>query len=302
MKRVQLEQVLAEHIIELPIGARVPTVRELAEKYAVSVGAIQNAMTMFKEKNMVELDYRGWQGTTIVARNVGLLWSAIAGGEPLVVALPLPSTLICEGLATAIKTMFTAVGIEVFMIFVRGSRYRIRALREKRCHLVVVSSFSAKEMSGPTETTVLELPANTYVKEHRVFFTQAATPHTGKLRVVIDRDSADLQRLTEMEFEANSVDFIPATYTQYARLLADGAADAAIWDTDEAGLRVSSNIQNRPLSDRVRAIIGDSNTRASFVARSENRAVGVIVHDCLGHPELLQIQDDVYTGKRVPGY
>lgn len=302
MKREQLEQILAEQLIELPIGERLPTVRELADKYDVSVGAIQNALTMIKDKDMVRLDYRGWKGTTLGAKNVSLLWNMAARGEPLVVALPLPSTLICEGLATAIKTLFSAAGIEVFMIFVRGSRYRIRALREKRCHIVVISSFSAREMCEPSEMTVLELPAHTYVKEHRVFYTEPAATFTGKLRVVIDRDSADLQRLTEVEFEGSSAEFIPATYTQYARLLAEGRADAAIWDTDEAGLRVSSQVQNRPLSDRVRAMIGDTNTQASFVARSDARAVGVIVRECLGHPELLKIQNDVLTGKRVPGY
>lgn len=170
MKREQLEQILAEQLIELPIGERLPTVRELADKYDVSVGAIQNALTMIKDKDMVRLDYRGWKGTTLGAKNVSLLWNMAARGEPLVVALPLPSTLICEGLATAIKTLFSAAGIEVFMIFVRGSRYRIRALREKRCHIVVISSFSAREMCEPSEMTVLELPAHTHMSKNIAYF------------------------------------------------------------------------------------------------------------------------------------
>ena len=42
------------------------------------------------------------------------------------------------------------------------------------------------------------------------------------LRVALDRDSVDLQRMTELEFNGQSVEFVPATYMQFGDLFRGG--------------------------------------------------------------------------------
>ncbi len=77
----------------------------------------------------------------MVERSVGRLWATAENG-PLVIGLPLASSPRYEGLATAIKQLLTGAGLEVFFIFVRGSRQRLHAVREGRCHVTAMSSFA----------------------------------------------------------------------------------------------------------------------------------------------------------------
>ena len=68
-------------------------------------------------------------------------------------SLPLASSPRYEALATAIKQLLTKAGLEVFLIFVRGSRQRLQAVRDGRCHLTVMSSFAAAELCGPEDAS-----------------------------------------------------------------------------------------------------------------------------------------------------
>ena len=76
---------------------------------------------------------------------------------PLVIALPLASSPRYEALATAIKQIMTNADLEVILMFVRGSRQRLQAVREGRCHLAAMSSFAASELSSEDDAVVVEL-------------------------------------------------------------------------------------------------------------------------------------------------
>src|SRR4029077_18124730 len=137
---------------------------------------------------------RGRRGAFLVERSVGRLWATAENG-PLVIGLPLASSPRYEALATAIKQLLTTAGLEVFLRFVRGSRQRLQAVRDGRCHLTVMSSFAASELCGPEEAPVLEPPPASYNPGHRVFYS-AAAPDPHPIRVIVDRHSADQQLLT----------------------------------------------------------------------------------------------------------
>lgn len=303
MKREQLRRVLASDLLKLELGNQLPTIRDLATTYHSSVGTVQTIITEFEQANAVEIERRGWMGTYLRGRSLAQLWSAAQGSDPMVIALPLPSTRTCEGLATAIKTLLLENGIEVYLVFLRGSRRRLETLRRQRCHGAVISVFAARDMCSPAEICVLELPAQTYIKEHRVFYLdQARQTQSGALRVATDCDSADLQRLTELEYQSADVEFVPVTFMQYAELLARGEVDAIVWDVDEAQGKLPPFVYSRTLSDHVLQSIGDSNTRASIVGRSSDDVFNVVIRQCLDPERLLDIQQEVVTGKRVPSY
>ena len=63
----------------------------------------------------------------------------------------------------------------MFLIFVRGSRQRLQAVRDGRCHLAVMSGFAAAQLCGPEDAVVVGLPALTYNTGHRVFYTRPRT-------------------------------------------------------------------------------------------------------------------------------
>lgn len=279
--------------------SRVPTVRELVREHRSSLASIHAAIARLEAAGAIELERRGRLGAFLVSRSIGALWAAAEGG-PLVVSLPLASSQRYEALATAIKQLLTKVGLEVFLIFVRGSRQRLQAVREGRCHLAVMSSFAAAELSGPDDRVVLELGPDSYNTGHRVFWSPAE-PHR-PMRVIVDRHSADQQLLTALEFGGSEVELLPAMTGQITRLLTNGQGDAAVWTSDEMQATRLDGILDRPLSESVRTRVGDTDTRAALVGRASEADLlrAVLAH--VEAAEVARIQLEVMTGQLVPEY
>lgn len=280
--------------------SRLPTIRDLAHEHRSSLSSIHAAMGRLEEAGAIRIETRGRLGAFMVERSVGRLWATAQYG-PLVISLPLASSPRYEALATAIKQLLTTAGLEVFLIFVRGSRQRLQAVREGRCHLTVMSSFAATELCGPEDSVVVELAPDSYNTGHRVFYS-AADPDPHPLRVIVDRHSADQQLLTALEFTEADVTLVPAMPAQIARLLVNGQADAAVWTIDEMQVRRPEGILDRPLKQSVVAQIGDRMTRAVLVGRTSEAAIMRAVTAPIQSPEVAQIQADVMAGRVVPEY
>ena len=196
---------------------RLPTTRDLAHDHRSSLASIHVAMGRLEEAGGIAVETRGRLGAFMVDRSVGRLWATAENG-PLVIGLPLASSPRYEALATAIKQLLTNAGLEVFLIFVRGSRQRLQAVRDGRCHLTVMSSFAAAELCGPQDAIVSELGIDSYNTGHRVFYS-SGRPDPHPIRVIVDRHSADQQLLTALEFSGDDVTLVPAMPAQISRLL-----------------------------------------------------------------------------------
>ncbi len=279
---------------------RLPTTRDLAHDHRSSLASIHVAMGRLEEAGGIVVETRGRLGAFMVDRSVGRLWATAENG-PLVIGLPLASSPRYEALATAIKQLLTNAGLEVFLIFVRGSRQRLQAVRDGRCHLTVMSSFAASELCGPQDAIVSELGIDSYNTGHRVFYS-SAQPDPHPVRVIVDRHSADQQLLTALEFDGADVTLIPAMPAQISRLLANGQADAAVWTVDEMQVGRPAGILDRPLSPAVREKIGDRMTRAVLVGRAADAAVMRAVTAPIQTAAVAQIQLDVMAGRVVPEY
>ena len=302
VRRADLSARVAGALLAVTPGDRLPTVRALARTNNVSVGAAQAALAGLERIGAVEIEQRGRQGAFLLTRSIGLLWTE-AEHEPLITAMPLPNTQHCNGLATAVKSLLADAGVPAFCVFIRGSRQRLEALRRGRAHVAVMSALAAEERL-PTESIVLELPAQTLVAEHRVYYVDPSPAGDGRrpLRVMLDRDSADFQRLAEIEFAGGDVEFIEGTYNQLNRLLREDRADAGIWDVEEGLAALPPPILSRPLSERSLALLRERNTRATFVARSGDDAVRIVLAATLKPADFLRIQREVISGERVAEY
>ncbi|HET6820018.1 MAG TPA: YhfZ family protein [Candidatus Limnocylindria bacterium] len=287
-------------LVSEPPPIRMPTVRQLASEHGSSLASIHTAIGRLEESGAIVVERRGRLGAFLVARSVGRLWAAAENG-PLVVSLPLASSLRYEALATAIKQLLVRAGLEVFLIFVRGSRQRLQAAREGRCHLALMSSFAASQLCEPRDAIVLELGPNSYNTGHRVFYP---TSRGGQqpVRVIVDRHSADQQLLTALEFGGIEVQLVPAMTAQITRLLTNGQADAAVWTADEMEATRLGGIHDRPLSPAVRANLGDRDTRAALVCRSEGADVLRAVTASIEPAAFAALQAAVMAGEVVPEY
>jgi hypothetical protein len=291
---------LARRFIVFEQGSRLPTVRDLAERVGTSASSIHQAITRLEKAGAIQVERRGRLGSFLASRSLGGLW-AIGVGEPLVVALPLAGSRRYEALATAIKSQLTSAGLEVFLIFVRGSRQRLRALQERRCHLAVMSAFAASELCGHGECSILELPPDTFNTGHRVFYSPIP-PCDRPIRALVDRDSVDQQGITLLEFPGTDTEFLAARNDQFPLLLESGQGDAAVWTLDEMQARWPPGILDRSLSEHVVDRIGDTDRRAALVARSADSDILSAIALTIDPAEVQHVQAEVLARRMVPEY
>ena len=193
------------------------------------------------------------------------------------------------------------VGLEAYLVFTRGSRPRLDAVRQGRSHIAVVSALAADVLGPPDLVTSLVLTPKSFVREHRVYFIEGRPP-ADPPRVAVDPSSLDFERLTRLEFQGQHVELVDMNYLTAIRAIQGGTIDAAILDVEDALMRFPSDIGSRPLSPRVLTTLGDSNTRAAFVCRSDAVAVRTLVRECLDPTLLLAVQQEVMSGSRPPEF
>lgn len=292
---------LAKYLLQLKVGDRLGTVREIGRLNRISVGTVSNILAAIEDSGAVKIERRGHLGAFIAARSVGHLWK-LAEQEPMVISFPLIAHPRLEGLATGLKRQISEAGIDVYLIFIRGSRTRLKSLRENKCHIAVMSSFAADHLCSDQEQDLLRLPAETFVSRHEVFYRPDQPAPEMPLRVAIDRDSFDVEGLTELEFKHQKVEFRPVTFMQLPRLLQDGYVDAGIWSMDDMGSHLGNRIVYRPLSSEVERIVGGANTSAALVARATDRSVSSVVEAVINLEALIEIQQKVMKGEMVPEY
>jgi hypothetical protein len=291
-----LRRSLAGVLVHAAPGERLPPIRTLAERFGASVGATQTALSGLVSDGLVELDSHPGRGATLVSSTVGRLYHEAEPG-PLLIALPLPSTRLISGLATAIKSSLAVAEVEAYLVFIRGARPRIKALRRGRCQVGVVSQLAADVLSGHEFETILSLGPGSYVRDHRVFFVKEPHPNA-RLRVGIDHASVDFERLTELEFADQPVEYVSLNYLTAVSAMVANEIDVAILDVDDAHVGFPADIQCRPLSARVLEDLSGRNTRAAFVARRDSIAVEAVVRACLDAASMERAQQDVIALRR----
>lgn len=291
---------ISVYLLSLEEGERLLTVRELAALCEASVGSISNALSSLEQSGAVRISRRGHLGSFLEARSVGDLWNA-ARDEPVVVANPLPSSRRYEGLAAGLKKLLQETGVQAFMIFQRGSLARMEALRKKRCHIAVMSTFAAERLCTENEEIVMNLPPGSFLSGHKVYYRPRVEPPDAPLRVAIDRASYDHFRLTELEFADQNVVFVETNFMQIRQLLASGAVDASMWTVDEMG-ELPSGVLSRPPSEKVLEIIDDTDKMTALVIRAEDHVTRALVRAAIDPDALMAFQQAVLTGEVVPDY
>jgi DNA-binding transcriptional regulator YhcF (GntR family) len=297
-----LEASLARYLLQVKQGERLITVRKIAELSGTSIGAVSSAISSLEAAGAVSIDRRGHMGSFLENRSVGALWS-IAEKEPMVISFPLIANTRMEGLATGLKKLISRIGIDVYLSNIRGSRTRMQALRENKCHVAVMSEFAVNALAGESEHILLRFPPESYVSNHQVFYRPDAPKKNRPLRVTTDYSSFDIEGLTELEFKDVEKDLVTVPFVQLHRILKQDHADIGIWSIDDMRPHLADgSILHRPLSDEVRQLIKDADTSAALVVRAGADSVQAIIEAAIDVDEVLEIQCKVLSGELVPEY
>jgi hypothetical protein len=297
----ELDRRIANYLLIAQPGAAILNTRRLAEEHQVSIGSISASLNHLEAIGAIRLRRRGRLGTVLEDKSIVKLWKCIANG-PMVIALTLPSFSKCEGLATAVYSLLNSAGIETYLIFIRGSYNRLKALKTGLCNAIVISKLSADELSTEHEYPLIQLPPRTFVTDHRVLLRRSRPKTDAPLVVGIDYDSYDIRYLTELEFAGEHVQYLPIPYTQTDFNFGKSAVDAVLSNADHLSHLDSRDFITRPLSPHVQAIMGDRDTSAVILIRRQDTASAAVLTECLQIPQMLEIQQKVVDGLMIPRY
>jgi hypothetical protein len=65
---------------------------------------------------------------------------------------------------------------------------------------------------------------------------------------------------------------------------------------------INENISSRPLSPKVRALIGDRDTATAVVIKAGDKSLKSLLSDVLDPTQIMEIQRRVLSGEMVPRY
>jgi hypothetical protein len=291
-KNDELQSHLASIILQTNEGVRLPSVRDIAATTGVSIGSASKALAALVSMGAVKICKRGHLGSFVGERSISELWN-IAWREPIVIAMTIPLNLRFAGLCTAVKSNFTLAGMKSYVICMRGAPQRLQALREKRCHAAIMSGIAAKEFCSENEEIALTLPAGSWTNEQSIFFRPGLPESQNYLRVAYDRTSTDHEYLTKLIFNHSGVEFKKVSGFILHKLLSEGEVDAAVWDAEAMKDHPGHGCSIHPIPDRVRKIIGNSETTATIVIRRGEASVHAVIQSILSVNSMMEIQRKV---------
>lgn len=156
-------------------GARLPRVRDLAERLGVGNGTVQAALRLLEEAGAITTVARGHLGTFLVGSDRAVLWR-LSGLGTVLAAMPLPHSRRFEGLATGLRTAFEEAGAPFAITFLRGAAARVAAVAEGRAELAVLSRSAADRLTGQQAVELIaDLGPATYAGGHGLLLRPGIT-------------------------------------------------------------------------------------------------------------------------------
>ncbi|WP_331120130.1 YhfZ family protein [Acerihabitans sp.] len=294
---------VAQIILARKIGERLPNVGELRVTIGVGAGTIQKALQELQNDNLVVLASKQRQGTFIVEKNPGGLWT-MAGFHPLSVIMPLPLSWEFQGLATGLRAALDQYAIPSSFIFGHGSTQRSKALSDALCHIAVMSTHAAKKIIAAKPAFFIHTTyaaGSYYADDSVIVVARAPREHLPRnLRVGIDRLSIDHAMLTQLEFPDNT--YVDVSYAHIPAALISGACDVAVWHSSAFGLSLNhQELVTWPLSASAMALLTNEMFSASLVIDKSNTITRAVLDD-IDIAQVEKIQREVVEGKRLPTY
>jgi hypothetical protein len=297
---------LAQALLACVPGQRIEPIQEHAIRLNTSVGTIQAALDSIQEFGAATIEARGRLGSFAVRLDYAQLWR-LGQQRAIVGALPLPYARRIEGLATGLREQI-GQHVDLNLRFLRGSARRMQALSTKECDWALVSRFAAETAAahGFQIERVALLGAETYMAGQVLLTRGSAALAPGDdglrdgMRVGVDPQSGDQQFLVRSVTRGRRVTFIEIEYSQGLHLLQSGAIDATIWSAEAIPATLGS-LQAVPI-DQQREPAMMALSEAALIVAHGDRATAHLLGTIYDRDTLVQVQQDVISGQRRPGY
>lgn len=292
---------LARDLLTREVGDRLPTIAEYARRLGVGNGSIDKSLHLLQDHGAIQIETRGHLGSFLQARDIAALWTA-SGANPVVAAVPRPTSLEFEGLVAGLLATFARSHIPLTPLLIAGSRHRISALLGGGVHFTVVSEFAAiQAMRDHPVTIAVRLGEESFYPAGSIVIVtrpDLADPQAAE-RVAIDLSSYDHETLTRTQFGNRS--FVDVPYPLIPDRLADGTVDAAVWHhTSRSALGAMVRWRLHPVELPVTQDVVQWMARGVIVARAGDGEVRAVLATAVDPATISVVQGEVRAGRHLP--
>lgn len=295
---------IAREMVVIQPSSKIPTITAYAEKFNISRGTVQNAISYLAEKGAIEIQKRGHQGTILLKKDDELVWSYTGWGS-LTGVMNLPLNLLASGLATGVCECMKSNHINFNCIFIQGSKTRIDALAANKYDFVIASSLTAHILRNnyPDIEQVMELDDCFYAGKYVLLFaTKDHSSIEDGMTIAVDPTSIDQLYLTNAVCAGKRLKRKELTYINTGKSVAMGEADVVVSRLDVVNESYADmHYVDIPLSgcteDQIRGL-----SKAVILASKENYGLKGLLQQVLQEKEIARVQNQVMTHQMSPSY
>ncbi len=288
---------VAEILLSVPVGERIPTVLELANKTSLANGTVHHGLKTLTELSAVKIVPRGHMGSYLVEKDYKKLLE-ILGIKYLVGTMPLPYTRRYEGLASGlISSMENGYNIPVNLSYMRGSKNRISMVVYERYDFAITSKLAAKQYINNHDDIkiLLDFGPYSYTSNHAIMFHSGADKEIKDgMSIGVDRTSIDQVTLIKEKCKGKKVKYVELEYSHIIEHVIKGDIDATIMNLDE--------VNDRHLKINYVPIENDDLDNTNAVLIVKNNGKGALLQKVIDPSSVLSIQKQVLEGKIEPSY
>ena len=295
---------LAEHLLQVGPGDRLPSVSDYCALLAAGSGTVQAALRTLIDSGAIVIESHGHQGTYVVSTNLSLLWK-FSQHSVLIGCMPLPYTKRFQGLATALYQQFEHINIPLSLNYVRGGRWRVQRLMEGHIDFTICSRLTAKRaLEEYSDVCIaLDLGERSFVGGCCIMFASPNEDHIRDgMRIGVDRATYDHVVFNEALCRGLDVTFVPMNYPEIFSTLRKGLIDATMWNMDEAEERyIGINCVPAVISPETEEIEREF-CWGVILTRDYDPQFASVIRDVVNVPQLHVVQQNVIEDKIIPAY
>ena len=221
---------LSRCIMAMEEGEKLPTIIELTERFGVSRGIVQNAISLLETEGCIKLSRSGKLGTVVEYIDYEKLYG-FTGWDPIVGAMPVPFNGIFRSLASALFRESRKLPVDSSIVYVSGALNRQTMLEKDFFDYIVTSVAAARHICRENEDieVLFELPGCLYeVPYGIIFFDKNQTEIQDGMRVGVDPEVIDQRELTRALCEGKNVEFVSMPLENTVETLHDHSIDCTV--------------------------------------------------------------------------
>ncbi len=299
-KASSVTRYIAERLLEIEPGQRIPKTSDIANELAVGFGTVERAFTALRDEGVITTRARGQMGTFLVDRDLRRQWKA-AGLGTVIGLLPLPNAMPFIGLATGVTAWFESTGVPFAINFKNGAESRLTALAEGRADIVALCKQSAETVCRRNEAfaPVMELPPSSYYVGHEIVYRRDCTKDRANWRIGVDSTSFDHVEFCEAVFPGS-----PRREVRYVNLpyaIAKGEVDASVLHSRSlVPMEFATVLEVEPV--RLSSAVFQTASICVFLARKDNAALRAIFEQIGDAAAIHDVQQAVMSRQREPEF